>query len=1393
VTGSGNAGIYALNGTYTANSGTDLTISTADVSGGTDGIVALNYGSGALSVTANGTVTGGSGSGIRARNDGSDALTITATGTVTGTGAYGIEAVTHGTGLTIDAVAVSGASGGITAQKVGSGVLKITTTGMVEGGSGTGIAASTNSPTNSVVIEATDVSGGTGIDVYAWSGGAVSITATGTVTGTDGNGIWASGGTDVTVRANTVHGSENGISAINNGGLGPLTISATGTVTGGADGILARSFGTGLTISTAAVHGGHHGIEARNYIGDPLAITASGTVTGGAGYDGIFEYNDSGTDLTIDVAGVGGGDSGIHASNRYGSGVLRITASGTVTGTGNDGIYARSDGTDLTIDVADVSGGKNGINAHGNGTGALSIVAGAVTGGSGGGIYALNNRGTDLTISAVDVSGGTFGVNAVNDGSGALSITASGTVEGTSINGIIARNTGADLTIAAAAVSGERYGIGANNAGSGALSITATGAVTGANQDGIIAINFGSALTIAAAAVSGGNNGILARNFGSGALSITATGMVTGTGGDGIYVSNFDSGTTDLTIDMADVSGGKNGINAVNYGSGVLAITTSGTVTGGSGSGIAAVNNSASADSTTTVTVEDSSAVSGGAVGVGLLSTTGRAASLANAGSITGATGVVVSGGPATLSNTGAITGIGGPAIDLTGAGGVSTVNQKGSTITGAILLSAAADTINITGGAIAGSIVGQGSAVTNFALGSGSFSFAAPYAITGMAAVAMNSGTVAIAGTIDTDVLAVNGGTMTVAGAVNTPAFELNGGTLSVSSDANLGSGAGTLTFDGGTFESTAAFATARAVTLNAGGGTFRTDADLTVASGTTGSGGLTKTGTAALTLNGVNSFTGLTTINEGKLVVGDDAHARASLAGAVMVNSGGTLGGMGTVGSTTVASGGTIAPGNSIGTLTVKGDISFAAGSTYVAEINPALDSDLIAASGKATIDGGTVYAAKVAGVYTPGSRWTILGADGGVAGTFDALDQNMPFVALALAYDADHVYIDATRNSTAFCMAGMTFNQCSTGNGLESTGVGNPVYDAVAALPDEGAARRALDGLSGEIYASAKSALIEDSHFVRDAVNDRIRSAFGDATMGDMPVLAYGPEGAMPASPGEGLGVAGWGRAFGSWGSFDGDGNAAAMDTSTGGFIAGIDGAITSDIRLGFLAGYSHSSFDVGGRSSSGSSDNYHLGLYAGGKWNALRLTGGLAYTWHDIGTNRSVVFPGFRDSLTGDYHAGTFQVFGEAGYRINMGTVAFEPFANLAYVNLHTDGFTEDGGAAALHVRGDTTETTFTTLGIHLSSAFMVGGMRATAHGTLGWRHAFGDIAPLSTHAFAGGDPFAIAGVPIAKDAAVIDAGLDLDLTKAATFGVAYQGQFGSGPIQNGFKADLTVRF
>ena len=61
--------------------------------------------------------------------------------------------------------------------------------------------------------------------------------------------------------------------------------------------------------------------------------------------------------------------------------------------------------------------------------------------------------------------------------------------------------------------------------------------------------------------------------------------------------------------------------------------------------------------------------------------------------------------------------------------------------------------------------------------------------------------------------------------------------------------------------------------------------------------------------------------------------------------MQSGGRLGGNGTMGATTIQSGGNIAPGNSIGTLHVNGAFMQNAGSVYQVEVDPTTNaSDLI-----------------------------------------------------------------------------------------------------------------------------------------------------------------------------------------------------------------------------------------------------------------------------------------------------------------------------------------------------------------------------------------------------------------------------------------------------------------
>lgn len=434
---------------------------------------------------------------------------------------------------------------------------------------------------------------------------------------------------------------------------------------------------------------------------------------------------------------------------------------------------------------------------------------------------------------------------------------------------------------------------------------------------------------------------------------------------------------------------------------------------------------------------------------------------------------------------------------------------------------------------------------------------------------------------------------------------------------------------------------------------------------------------------------------------------------------------------------------------------------------------------------------------GDYDLRSTYIILTADGGLSGAFDEVSSDFAFLTPDLTYDygVGTVELELARNDRDFASVALTRNQTATENGIESIGIaaGHAVYDAIAQLPgDAKVIRDSLDTLSGEVHASTGTALIEDSRFVRKAATDRVRAAFATPGASTVPVQAYGAAQTPTEVAASDSGPVVWTQAFGSWGSTDSDGNTARLDRDAKGLLIGADRQV-GDWRVGVLAGYSRSDFNAHDRASSANSDNYHLGLSGGTQWDALGLRLGPAYTWHDIDTKRSVFLPGLDDSTGAGYHGGTSQAFGVLAYRIDAGPLQVEPYAGLAHVDLRTDGYSERGGAAALSGRGGSTDVTFSTLGLRAEHRLSASATEGTLRVAAGWRHAFGDTTPTARHGFSARDTFTVAGVPIAKDSAVVEAGIDLSLAPGATFGFSYSGQLAGSTRDHGVKANLMVRF
>jgi outer membrane autotransporter protein len=739
-------------------------------------------------------------------------------------------------------------------------------------------------------------------------------------------------------------------------------------------------------------------------------------------------------------------------------------------------------------------------------------------------------------------------------------------------------------------------------------------------------------------------------------------------------------------------------------------------------------------------------------------------------GTISGPGGLTVSGGVVNLlgSNTftgglsiasggtvraGADTALGAPSGGLAFTGGTLQATSA-FTIDRTVTMGSGGGTFDTNGNdLVVGRAIGGSGSLTKTGLGMLMLSGANGY--TGGTIV--NEGTLRLAA----------GASLSPLGAlvVNGGIFDLNGNDVSV----------GPLQGTGGT------------ISLGASRLTVTEAASTTLASVLTGSGGLSMEGPGTLNLAAVNTYTGPTTVSNGRLAV------NGSITSDVTVGPGGSLGGVGTIFGS-VTNRGMLAPGNSIGTLNIAGNLVQAAGSTYQVELDNQGQADRTNVTGTAQL-GGTVTFIANPGSYAAQQTYTILNAAGGATGAFAGATGNYAFLFPSLSYDANNAYLTVARS---FARGAQTPNQAAVGavfdaNAATATGSFGSAIAALTTLsPAAGPA--ALNALSGQNYSGFSSVGVASAQlFMSNFAGQAGGPTGGSNRVALAEACDVACDSVTPALWGA------WGGAVGGLGTIIGTTNAGTLTYNLGGFAAGLDRKLTPDFLMGVTVGYSGGTQWVQGFQGQGTTGTVQAGLYGSYARGPVYVDGLAAYAYSDNQMTRQIAVPGI-PAATAQGRTGVNQVFGqvETGYRFDIGGLAqafVTPFARLQGATATQNAFTESGaGTLGLSVAAQTTNSLRTVFGAQLGGAMDLGWREKLAmQFRLGWGHEFADTARPVTASFIGApaSPFTTFGAAPQRDSVVLGLAASTALADATSAYLRYEGDVSSQTSNHALTAGVRM--
>lgn len=395
----------------------------------------------------------------------------------------------------------------------------------------------------------------------------------------------------------------------------------------------------------------------------------------------------------------------------------------------------------------------------------------------------------------------------------------------------------------------------------------------------------------------------------------------------------------------------------------------------------------------------------------------------------------------------------------------------------------------------------------------------------------------------------------------------------------------------------------------------------------------------------------------------------------------------------------------------------------------------------------------------------------------GTFASVGTSSPFFTAAADYSIAG-QVDVTLTRVGFnSVPGMTPNQRAVGNNLEAgystalTGNAATFYGNILAATS----LNVLDHLSGEGISGAQNAGFAVGSQFNNALQTQGLFApdLGGLSVVIPPAqytatrVAAGHEAfasldkapAMAPQPGR---FRIWTAGFGATQSLHGEadtGSSSQSVRSAGGML-GVDWQAAWDLRVGFAAGGSESTFSAPDLGTSGRMTGGHVGAFAVKTWGAWYAAATLSYARFDNSTTRIITGAGPTETASGRFDSDQLAARLELGWKQAYGRINVTPFVAIEPAVLWQRGFTETGtNLLGLTIASQTTTSLPTFVGVQVDGRLLTPeGLVFAPYSRVSWVHEFEpDRRVTAGFITLPGATFTVDGARAARDSGRLDAG------------------------------------